>query len=77
MKQEGYLTARYMGATNEKFVNSEVYRMSYEQDGDITVWTSVGDKQNYPTLEAFREDWSLDNVDDRYKANNPDLDSQS
>lgn len=75
MKQEGYLHGRYMGPTNEKFVNSEEYRMSYSQDGDkITVWSAPGDKQEYATLAEFRDDWDLNNVAERYRANNPDLD---
>lgn len=74
MKKEGYLTARYMGPTNEKFENSEVYRMSYEfTNGAITVWNSLGDKAKYGSYVEFNEDWDMNNVDERYKGGNPDF----
>lgn len=68
----GFLIARYLGNTNDFFDHADVVRLEFRRHGEgITVTDLIGFKRTYATLAEFREEWDMEQIKDRYKANNP------
>lgn len=71
---KGFLTARFMQPSNDIFENSEVYRLKYDYDGKgIEIEDSFGEKLYYERLDLFKYEWSMNDIPERHKANNPDF----
>lgn len=77
MKHQGFLTAVYMGLSNEKFINAEIHRLQYHisKNGEMQIRNALGDKLSYPNVGAFREDWDTNSMLIRQVTidKNPDL----
>lgn len=70
-----FLTARYLGASNQYFETAEVYRLQYErtEGSGIEIEDAIGGKLSYDSLADFLHDWDMSNIPDRYKAGNPNF----
>lgn len=67
-----FLTARYLAPSDEYFETDYVYRLQFERHGDrITIQDALGSNVTYDDLRAFRNDWDMENIPERYKAYNP------
>lgn len=70
--KDHFLTARYLAPSDEYFETGEVYRLQYERHDDrIIIQDALGSSVTYEDLRAFRYDWDMENIPERYKAYNP------
>jgi hypothetical protein len=73
-----FLTARYLGTSAEYFETAQVVRLQYERVGEvIRIRDQIGYEISYKNLAAFREEWDMNQIPDRYKAANPKFEDQN